>query len=195
MLKLYYDPDSLHSQRVAVALCEKGIPYKPILIKRPTEKRQFLENLHQSPYGHPPALEDGDFVLYESMAIIRYIEDTNPGRPLFPTDLRQRARVNMFIQICDRQFAPYVELMIVALNKELHIQDNNVAASEIQKHLNFLDRRLAGRDYLVTSSFTMADLVYIPFLQFLPRIKVKPSRIVSIWSKRILARPSALQAG
>ena len=55
-------------------------------------------HLKRNPNGLVPVMEEGDFTLYESLAIAKYVLDTKaPGNTLYPTDPKQRARVNMFL--------------------------------------------------------------------------------------------------
>ncbi len=62
---------------------------------------------------------------------------------------------------------------------------------EIEKHLATLDKHLAGKTYLVADQFSLADVCYMPFLDFLPLMEITPPTAVAAWSQRLLARPSA----
>ena len=66
------------------------------------------------------------------------------------------------------------------------------AKGEIEKHLAILDRQLAGKSYLVAEQFSLAEVCYIPFLDFLPLMEIAPQSAVAAWSGRLLARPSAV---
>ena len=66
------------------------------------------------------------------------------------------------------------------------------AKGEIEKHLAILDRQLAGKSYLVAEQFSLAEVCYIPFLDFLPLMEVAPPSAVAAWSGRLLARQSAV---
>src|SRR5690606_26207535 len=52
-------------------------------------------------FGRVPTLQHGDFVLYETTAITRYVDEIFTGRPLQPDDARQRARMNQIVAIAD----------------------------------------------------------------------------------------------
>ncbi len=54
-----------------------------------------------NPYGRVPTLEEDGFVLFESTAILNYLEATRPTPPLVPADTRNRALVDMHMKLCD----------------------------------------------------------------------------------------------
>jgi glutathione S-transferase len=180
---------------VVIALAEKEIPYEEVVIDMGSRQHKAPEYLSANPYGRVPAIEDDGFVLYESAAILRYLEETRPEKPLLPADPKLRALADMHMRLCDIQLARYVGIIIFAkrfLKKERWDLDAMAAAKvEIEKHIAMLEPELAGRDYLVADRFTLADLVYIPFLHFLPLMEVEPGPAVAAWAARLLARPSA----
>ena len=53
------------------------------------------------------------------------------------------------------------------------------AKGEIEKHLAILDRQLAGKTYLVAEQFSLAEVCYIPFLDFLPLMEIAPPSAVA----------------
>ena len=67
------------------------------------------------------------------------------------------------------------------------------AKAEIEKHFAILSQHLAVRTYLVAEQFSLADICYMPFLEFLPLMEITPSTVVAAWSERLLARPSAVE--
>jgi glutathione S-transferase len=66
------------------------------------------------------------------------------------------------------------------------------AKAEIEKHLAILDKQLAGKTYLVAEQFSLAEVCYMPFLDFLPLMEITPPNAVAVWSERMLARRSAV---
>ena len=63
--------------------------------------------LSLNPYGRVPTLEDDGFVLFESTAILNYLEAIRPAPPLVPADARGRAQVDMHMKLCDLQLTRY----------------------------------------------------------------------------------------
>jgi glutathione S-transferase len=198
MLKLYYHPRSTFSRRIVIALAEKDISYEAIVLDMGTRAHRAADYLAFNPYGRVPTIDDDGFVLYESAAILRYLEETRLEPPLLPADPKQRALADMYIRLCDIQMARHAGIVIFPkrfLPKERWNPEAMAAAStEIQSHLDILDRQLAAKEYLVAGRFTMADLAYIPFLHFLPLMDVTAPPAVAAWAERLLARPSAVNS-
>ena len=195
MIKLYYHPLSTFSRRVRIALAEKQIAYEAIIVDMAQKKHKDPAYLALNPYGRVPTLEENGFVLYESTAILNYLEATRAESPLAPADLRQRALVDMHMKLCDIQMTRHTGTIIFPkrfLPKEKWNEAAMAAAkSEIESHLAILDRHLAGKQYLVAEQFTLADICYLPFLEFLPLMEIVPPPAVAAWRERLLARPSA----
>lgn len=100
MLKLYSYFRSSASYRVRIALHWKKIPfeYVPVhLIKEGGQQRQS-DFLKVNPMGHVPALDHDGFLLFESMAMIQYLEDAFPQNALLPRAAPEKARA---IQLCE----------------------------------------------------------------------------------------------
>jgi glutathione S-transferase len=68
----------------------------------------------------------------------------------------------------------------------LHISIENRAISNV----TFVAAR--GKTYLVAEQFSLAEVCYMPFLDFLPLMEIGPPPAVASWSQRLLARPSAV---
>jgi glutathione S-transferase len=79
---------------VFVALAEKKIPFQVRVVDLAKGEQRSPDFVKRSLTARVPTIEDGDFSLSESLAILEYLEETRPAPAprLFPTDLRQRAR-------------------------------------------------------------------------------------------------------
>src|SRR5271167_405601 len=195
-IKLHYHPLSTYSRRVLLAFAEKKIPHDLVLVDMAARKHREPSYLTLNPYGRVPTLEEDGFVLFESTAILGYLEATRPTPPLVPDDPRGRALVDRHMKLCDLQFTRHAGT-IVFPKRFLPIEKWNMAAiaeakSEIEKHLAIVDKQLAGKTYLVAERFSLTDLCYLPFLEFLPLMEIAPPSNVAAWSERLLARPSAV---
>ena len=194
MLKLYYHPLSTFSQRVRIALIEKKIAAEFVEVDL-FARAQFLpEYRAKNPYGRVPAIEEDGWVLYESTAILEYLESTRPSPPLLPTAPRDRALVAMHMKLCDLEFAgPARDILVPKrfLPQETWKPERMERAKEkIGKHLSILEPQMQGGEFLVGDRFTLADLCYAPFLQFLRMLDVTPGPETQAWAGRILDRPS-----
>lgn len=195
MLKLHYHPFSTYSRRVRIACIEKGI--RPELVELDMAKgaHRAPEYLKVNPYGRVPTLEEDGFVLYESTAILDYLEATHPAPPLVPADARGRALVTMHMKLCDIQMARQTGTIIFPkrfLPKERWDEAAMAQAKkEIEKHLAIVEQQLAGRQWMVGNAYSLVEVCYTPFVQFLPLMEVTPPRAVAAWTARMLERPSA----
>jgi glutathione S-transferase len=111
MLKLYHHPLPTFSQRVRIALLEKQVLADLVEVDLLSRAQFSPEYLSKNPYGRVPAIEEDGLVLYESTAILEYLEATRPSPPLLPADVRSRAVVAMHLKLCDlEQFLSTLEV-------------------------------------------------------------------------------------
>lgn len=196
MLKLYSHPLSTYARRVAIALIEKAIPCETVMVDMRSGEHRRPEYLAINPYARVPAIVDGDFVLYESAAILRYIEATHPQPALVPEDPRGRALVDMHMTLCDVQFTRHAGGILFPkrfLPRERWDEQAMAhAKEEIEKHFVILERQLGDHEYLVGDRYTLADVCYTPFLEFLRLFEAKVSPGIAAWAERLLTRPSAV---
>jgi maleylacetoacetate isomerase len=121
-LKLYGFWRSLASYRVRVALALKGVEAEQVSIDLLKGKQLTDEYRAVNPQGVVPALViDGGAPLFQSMAILEYLEETHPQPALLPKDARGRARVRGLAQICVSDGHPLIVPRIRNyLEKEMH---------------------------------------------------------------------------
>jgi len=91
---------SVYVRIARIALVEKGLTYEHVEID-PFATDVPIEYLTLHPFKRVPVLVDGDFALYETEAITRYIDEAFPGPALQPSEPRQRARMAQIISIID----------------------------------------------------------------------------------------------
>jgi glutathione S-transferase len=101
MVKLYGAAWSVYVRIARLALEEKQIKYSLVEVDVFAETGVPQEHLQRHPFGRIPAFQHGDFHLYETGAIVRYIDDTFPGCTLQPTSPKARAKVNQIVGILD----------------------------------------------------------------------------------------------
>jgi len=197
MLQLHSHPFSTYSRRVRIALIEKNIGAELIEVNMAAGAHRQAPYLELNPYGRVPTLVEDGFVLYESTAILGYLEATHPQPPLVPSGARERALVEMHMKLCDIQVARQTGTIIFPkrfLPKERWDEAAMAQAKkEIEKHLGILERQLQGKQYLVADRYTLAEVCYTPFVEFFPLMEVTPPQAVAAWTKRLLERPSAQQ--
>ena len=195
MPKLYTHPFSTFCRRVHLALLEKGIDWDHEVVDMAKGAHRKPEYLAISPYGRVPALQDGGLTLYESTAILGYLESIHPEPTLVPSDLGQKAKMWMYIKACDLQFARPTGTIIFPkrfIPEDKWRKDEMAKASKtIQRHLSVIEPVLDGQAFMMGEQFTLADVCYLPFLQFLPILDVEVPPNIERWSKALFDRPTA----
>jgi glutathione S-transferase len=195
MLKLYMHPLSTYARRVRIALLEKNLECEQIVVDMAARKHREPDYLALNPYGRVPTLVDGDFILYESTAILTYLEALHPAPALAPSDAQQRALVEMHMKLCDLQFTrPCSAIMFPKRFLPKERWDESAfeqARGEMNKHLAVVARQLGDREFLVGDRYSLADVCYAPFVAFFDLVGVTPPPAVARWGERLLARPSA----
>ena len=196
MIRIHGHPFSTYARRVHIALIEKDIPHERITIDMQAGGHRKPEYRRINPYGRVPALEEDGFILFESTAILNYLEATHPAPPLVPADAKGRAQVDMHMKLCDLQMSRQTGTIIFPkrfLPRERWIEaDMAKAKEEIEKHLAILETELGSAEYLVGGRYSLADLAYTPFLEFLPLMEITPPPHIAAWRERLLARPSSM---
>src|SRR6185295_11755777 len=89
---IYGPAMSTYVRTVRLACAEKGVAHA-------MEEVEFGSDAHRKlhPFGKVPIMRHGDFVLYESEAICRYVDRAFPGPPLQPTDAKALARMDQWL--------------------------------------------------------------------------------------------------
>ena len=93
MLEIYWGSGSPFAWRVLLALEIKRIPYASKLIEFSKQQHKAPEFLALNPRGKVPTIRDGDFVLWESLAILAYLDRKVPEPPLFGRTPEDTGRV------------------------------------------------------------------------------------------------------
>ena len=169
-MKLYGFWRSLATYRVHVALAMKGLKFEDISIDLLKGKQNTDEYRAVNPQGVVPALviDDGP-PLFQSMAILEYLDETHPQPPLLPRDARGRARVRGLAQIVVSDGHPLIVPRIRGyMEKELKLDEptrNRWLAHWSLKALEAVEGHLAketatGR-YCHGDAPTLADICLV----------------------------------
>ena len=102
-MKIYGFPLSPFVRKVIVAAREKGLDYEMIPANPSQSTEEFLK---VSPFSKIPALEDGDFCLADSTAIVTYLDARYPAPALLPAEPRARGRAVWFEEVADTVLIP-----------------------------------------------------------------------------------------
>ena len=166
-MKLYYHPASTTSRIVMLFAADQGIDLEYKLVDLFTGEHLKPEYAKINPNCLVPVLEDGDFRLTESSAILKYLAD-KAGSPAYPKDLKARARVNEMMDWFNsniyRDFAYgliYPQTFPHHKRPSEQIQSGTLAwaKDKTQGWLKILDQNLIGpkKAYLCGDKITLAD--------------------------------------
>jgi glutathione S-transferase len=155
------------------ALVEKGASFR---VAGLTPGAHRLEpHLSRHPFGKIPVLDHQDFTLYETQAILRYLERILPSPRLIPTEPRDAARMDQVMGISDWYLFQGVD-NVIGFHRivgprlmGLTPDESAIAAAMPLAHVVFgeLSRLLGDKDYLVSQRVTLADLMVAPHMDFL----------------------------
>lgn len=150
-----------------------------------------------NPNGKIPALQDGDFLLFESMAIDWYlVRKYDNGKGLAPRDLEEEARALQWtLWAITEVEKPVIDWAFNAFVWPQEKRDPKIAEAcmaAIQAPLKVLDTALAGKQWLVGGRFTIADLNVAATLYRLLQADLAHVPNVQSWLQRCLTRPAAL---
>jgi len=192
-----------HSSFVHIAqlvLAHKDVPYTFHDLEPDMGSPKHLA-LH--PFDRVPILQHGDFVLYETSAIVAYLEELFPTPSLQPDTPQGRARMNQWISAVNSYYYPY---MIYHVGHERNVfprlgipSDEKVVAHALPKIeicLQVLERELShGREFLLGSQLTIADFYMLPMIHafgFAPEAQAMYPDFPSIrgWRERMEALPT-----
>lgn len=167
-------PGSPYLRSALLGLEEKGLPYRLNAIG--LEARRGPEYLKLHPFGRIPALQHGDFHLYETQAILRYIDTLDPATApvLQPLEPRAAARMNQIVGIVDWYVFPTISVGITAerLMSQLFWNrppdETNIAKAlpNARVCINELARLKGNSPFMAGDSVSIADLMLAPHLEF-----------------------------
>lgn len=168
-ITVYGNPRSTYVRTVRMALAEKGVAYH----HEPASPHSDAI-LSICPFGRVPAFRDGDFTLYETTAILRYIDESFDGPALVASNPWARARMEQYVSLIgchgyDAMVRRYVLQYIFPKGADGK-PDRPVidkAVPEIKQLLEAFDRAYAAGDYVVGAEMTMPDLLLAPIVFYL----------------------------
>jgi glutathione S-transferase len=193
-------PGSPFVRAVLATLEEKRQPYR-LRVMGPDDAKS-PEYLAVHPFGRIPAFEHDGFQLYETQAILRYIDAIFPDPALQPTDPKAIARMNQAIGINDWYLFPDIARVIVFQRivgpalMGLTPDEAAIAAvaPKVPTCIGALDRLLGDQAFLAGDRLSLADLMLAPQLDYLAATPEGRSAMrgtaLDAWLKRMSARPS-----
>lgn len=176
-LEVFWGSGSGPAWRVLLALAVKKVPYQSRLISFQKAEHKTPAFLAINPRGKVPAIKDGDFTLYESAAILAYLDRKHPEVPLFGTTAESTGLIHRTIMEHEAYGFPgtagFVSPLLFGLLEAK--RDAVIAALPgARAELARLEAQLGDRDWLVGDAVSAADLFVFPQIATLRRAVGKP---------------------
>ena len=196
-IKIWGRENSGNVKKVLVVADELNIPYERIDAGMQFGVVDTPEYRKLNPNGRVPTIEDGDYVLWESHSICRYLAMQYGGEAIYPSDPKVRAGVDRWLDWMLAYLIP-IEAPVFSgtIRTPPEKRDTAMIEDGVKKLVvmfQIVEGRLTGRPYLEANQATLADLLlgvfayrYLknPFLD-----RPTPPNLVA-WCDRLCARPS-----
>lgn len=197
-MRLYHHPISSSARRAVLAAIHLGAPVELVTLNLlDADDRKHLLGIN--PNNKVPVLVDGDFILWESCAIMQYLAERTPGQTVYPTEARARADVNRWLFWSSQHFSPAVGILgFENFIKEM-IGAGAADPAEVRKGetlvaqvAGILDAHLADREWLSGAGLTLADFAIAATLMHNEAAKVPVAHYAHLqaWFGRVQALPA-----
>jgi glutathione S-transferase len=171
-LEIWWGSGSPYSWRALLALEYKQLSYVSHLVQFAKQEHKGPALLKMNPRGRVPVLKDDDYVVFESLAILHYLDRKYPQQPLFGRSAEEAGTIERVI--CEYQ--SYAEEHIMRIIQAILFQGIEGRMEEIERVLGLvlkeaatIENRLATSAWLVGEAFSAADIVVFPGIQMLLR--------------------------
>ena len=170
-LTFYYGSGSPFAWKVWLVLEHKGIPYEFRLMSFDRGDTKSPEFRAVNPRGKVPTILDDGFALWESAAIVEYLEERYPQKPLLPGDAKTRATARRIAAEADSYLSPAVTRLF---QLTLYRKDPASPAEVAEVHQQILDE-LSLLEMQFTAPYlagplSLADFTVFPHVRLLKRV-------------------------
>jgi glutathione S-transferase len=192
---LYSGPLSMFGAKAQIAALEKGLDLEVVLVPfefGPGYSPKHPEVLRINPKRQVPVLVHGDLEIFDSTQIFEYLEDLQPEPPLWPREVRARARARLAELKSDEvYFPPIIKLM--GLQADLQGEAAQAAIATATAYYDEQEKALQHADWLGGTDYTYADIAFFMAAIFGERmgapITGATPRLLA-WRERMTQRPA-----
>jgi glutathione S-transferase len=164
-MKLYTFPLSSNARKAEMVVHILGTEVERVIVNLAAGEQKKPDYLALNTNGRVPTLVDGDFVLWESNAIMAYLADKTPGNTLYPSELRARADVNRWLFWQANHLSPAIGALTFEHLLKARFHGGEPDPVQIKRNEDFvrqfgavLDAHLAEREWVSGSTLTIADI-------------------------------------
>jgi glutathione S-transferase len=176
-ITVYWASGSCPSWRVLLTLEHKQLAYESRLLEFSKREHKSAEHLAMNPRGKVPVIRDGEHSLYESIAIIAYLEAKFPERPVLGRTPVETGDVWRAISEVMAYVEPALDRVCIPIYRGTateQVDDVRAAARSVAGELAPFERRLSTSAWLVGDGPTAADFALVPQMGHLVRAMSKP---------------------
>jgi len=176
-LEVYWGSGSPYSWRVLLALERKCLPYESHLLQFSKQEHKSPQMLKMNFRGKVPVIKDGDYVCFESLAILYYLDLKYPEPPIFGRTPEEAGTIMRVI--CEYQAYAEVELNKIVravFGPQLDGKSEEIthAMHVVAGEARTIEQRLSKSDWVVGEEISAADMVIFPGIQLLLRALSRP---------------------
>jgi glutathione S-transferase len=197
MLKIWGRKNSSNVRKALWVAEELGLEYEAINAGGAFGVNDQPEYLARNPNGVVPMIEDGDFVLWESNTIVRYLAaQYAPDSTLCPSSAKARAEQDKWMDWTTSTFAvPFKTVFWGVLRTPAEQQEwaqINAAKATIEGMLRIVDKTLSTQPYLSGNEFGMGDIPLGSFIYAWFEMPIERTDLphLKAWYERLQQRPA-----
>jgi glutathione S-transferase len=175
-IDIYWGSGSPYSWRVLLALEYKRLAYESHPLQFSKQEHKSPQMLRMNPRGRVPVLKDGDYVVFESLACLLYLDRKYPDYPLFGVTAEEAGTIMRVV--CEYQ--AYAEQYVTQIVSAVFLDELDQKAEEVTNAMHIvageartIEGRLSKSDWLVGEQPSAADLAVFPGIMLLQRAMEK----------------------
>jgi len=169
---IYWGAGSPNSWRTLLGLEVKGLKYNSHLLEFSKKEHLTAEMLALNPRGQLPILKDGSNSVYESIAILAYLDQKNPDKPLFGSTPAETGYIwQRVFELENYLCTPLLKIIRPIFFDKVRDNLDDIEEAAILVHTEFkiIEPQFSDYDYLAGNIVSAADVVVFPMIQALQR--------------------------
>jgi len=177
-ITLYWGSGSPYSWRVMLALEHKRIAYESELLQFDKQEHKSPPMLKMNPRGRLPVLKDGEYVVFESVAVLHYLDEKFPDVPIFGTSPEEAGVIVRVICEFQNYAEPALSRIVSAINGDEvadAFEELTDAMHVVAREARTIEARLSRELWIVGAGYSAADMVIFPWIQVLRRALDRPA--------------------
>jgi glutathione S-transferase len=175
-IELYWGSGSPFAWRVMLTLEVKGLAYESKLLEFSKNEHKTPAYLRLNPRGKVPTLKDGNYVVYESLAIMSYLDRKYPKPSLFGETPEETGSIWRAVAECESYMVSAGDKVVrpIFFGKGLDkVEEIQQAAQTLRHEFKVVDERLSDSQWLVGDKISAADIGVFPLIQLILRAASK----------------------